>query len=112
MYIKVVRRKCRILSKEADYMSEQGDGRCNDCGGRDGLHFSDCVGEGSGGSGGSRGGSSTLVAVIGLILGLVLETLLLSLFGVDPSDCPGIILLILWAVFSGISIAVVDSIVN
>ena len=91
------------VNKEADYMSEHGDGRCNDCGGRDGLHFSDCVGEGSGGSGGSRGGSSTLVAVIGLILGLVLETLLLSLFG---------ILLILWAVFSGISIAVVDSIVN
>lgn len=93
-------------------MGEHGDGRCNECDGMNGMHYPNCTNEGFGGSGGSRGGGSTLVAVIGLVLGLVLETLLLTLIGVDSSDCPGIVLVILWAVFSGIAIAVVNFFIN
>ena len=93
-------------------MSEHGDERCSDCGGRGGLHYSDCITEYQGDSGGTGRGSSTIIAIIGVVLGFVLLALFFSLIGADPSGCPGIILIILFAVFTGVSVAIVDAIFN
>ena len=100
------------ITKEDGCMSDFGDGRCKDCGGKGGLHYSDCVTEYQGDSGGTGGGSSTIIAVIGVILGFVLLTLFFSLIGADPSGCPTIILIILFVVFISASVAVVDTILK
>ena len=57
----------------------------------------------------SRGkGMSTFGAVVSVIAGLVLQSALYVMLGIDVDDVPVIIILILWAVFSTIAAVVVD----
>lgn len=59
----------------------------------------------------SRGtGMSTFGAIVSVIAGLVLQSVLYVTLGIDVDDVPVIIILILWAVFSTITAMVVDKI--
>lgn len=59
----------------------------------------------------SRGnGMSTFGAIISVIAGLFLQSALYVTLGIDVDDVPVLIIIILWAVFSGITAVVVDKI--
>ena len=95
-------------------MSEYGNERCHECDGMDGNHYPGCNYDGMGSSGGyyhvPSGGGSTIGAILCVVGGLVMIALLFTVFGVEVSECPVIILIILWIVFTSILVAVVDTI--
>lgn len=95
-------------------MSEYGNDGCHECDGTNGNHYPGCTFDGMGSSGDyhhvSGGSGSTIGAILCVVGGLVLVALLFSVIGAEVSECPAIILIILWIVFTSVLVAVVDSI--
>lgn len=93
-------------------MDEYDNDVCHECGGRDGKHYTGCTYDGMDGSGGyyhvSGGSGSTLRAILCVVGGLVLVALLFTVIGAEVSECPAIVLIILWIVFASLLAAVVD----
>ena len=70
--------------------------------------LNDGIKNGSGGGGGLHrgGGMSTLAAVLCVVGGLVIEGFVLNAFKIDVDDVSVIVLILLWALFSSILVAI------
>ena len=75
-------------------------GSCHECGER-GTHSSDCNVGWDGKNISSGSGISLIGAIVCQFIGLVLTALVFSVFGVDVSEVPTLLIVILW---QGISI--------
>lgn len=61
-------------------------------------------------SSGKSNGMSTFGAIISVIAGLVLQSVLYTALGIDVENVPVLVIVILWAVFSAIAAIIVEKI--